>query len=101
MESRQPFGYPIHQWLTFKQARHEGVREEGEKGSQVDFTKRTPRDDDEEHGTISMLKTYYVFNGQQSDGLEPIPTRELVDIDEGDVNQLSDRFIVATQSTSV
>ena len=32
-----------------------------------------------------MLKTFYVFNVQQIDCLERIPTPELVDIDEGDV----------------
>ena len=45
-----------------------------------------------------MLKTFYVFNVQQIDGLERIPTPELVDIDEGDVNQLADRFIAATKA---
>jgi antirestriction protein ArdC len=86
------FGYPTHQWLTFKQALDmKACVKKGEKGTQVVFTKRIPRDDDDEHGTISMLKTFYVFNVQQIDGLERIPTPELVDIDEGDVNQLADR----------
>ena len=93
------FGYPSHQWLTFKQALDmKACVKKGEKGTQVVFTKRIPRDDDEEHGTISMLKTFYVFNVQQIDGLERIPTPELVDIDEGDVNQLADRFIAATKA---
>jgi antirestriction protein ArdC len=93
------FGYPTHQWLTFKQALDmKACVKKGEKGTQVVFTKRIPRDDDEEHGTISMLKTFYVFNVQQIDGLERIPTPELVDIDEGDVNQLADRFIAATKT---
>ena len=93
------FGYPTHQWLTFKQALDiKACVKKGEKGTQVVFTKRIPRDDDEEHGTISMLKTFYVFNVQQIDGLERIPTPELVDIDEGDVNRLADRFIAATKA---
>jgi len=70
----------------------------GEKGTEVVFAKRIPRDDDAEHGTLSMLKTFYVFNVQQIDGLERIPTPELVDIDEGDANQLADRFIAATKA---
>ena len=93
------FGYPTHQWLTFKQALEmKACVKKGEKGTQVVFTKRIPRDDDEEHGTISMLKTFYVFNVQQIDCLERIPTPELVDIDEGDVNQLADRFIAAAKA---
>ena len=84
---------------TFNQALDmKACVKKGEKGTQVVFTKRIPRDDDEEHGTISMLKTFYVFNVQQIDGLERIPTPELVDIDEGDVNQLADRFIAATKA---
>ena len=74
-EAASAFGYPTHQWLTFKQALDmKACVKKGEKGTQVVFTKRIPRDDDEEHGTISMLKTFYVFNVQQIDGLERIPT---------------------------
>ena len=65
------FGYLTHQWLTFKQALEmKACVKKGEKGTQVVFTKRIPRDDDEEYGTISMLKTFYVFNVQQIDCLD-------------------------------
>ena len=75
------FGYPTHQWLTFKQALDmKACVKKSEKGTQVVFTKRIPRDDDEEHGTISMLKTFYFLNLQQIDGLERMPTPELARI---------------------
>ena len=42
-------GYPTHEWMTFKQAldKKACVRK-GEKGTQIVFTKRIPRDEDDE-----------------------------------------------------
>src|SRR5277367_5101059 len=47
-------GYPTHSWMTFNQAieRKACVRK-GEKGTQVVFTKRIPREDDDERRPIS------------------------------------------------
>src|SRR5580700_3285058 len=62
-------GFPSHEWMTFKQAseRKAGVRK-GAKGTMVVFTKRIKRDEDE-HATLSMLKTYHVFNVEQIESL--------------------------------
>jgi len=88
-------GYPSHEWMTFKQAteRKAHIRK-GSKGMMVVFTKRIPRDDDDERAAISMLKTYHVFNVAQIEGLpeSPIPTSTIAPI------EAAERFIAATKA---
>ena len=88
-------GYPSHEWMTFKQAiEKKAAVKKGSKGTMVVFTKRIPRGDDDEHATISMLKTYHVFNVEQIDGLPEIPTRTstVTPI------ETAERFIAATKA---
>ncbi len=88
-------GYPSHEWMTFKQAIEKKTNvKKGSKGTMVVFTKRIPRNDDDEHPTISMLKTFHVFNVEQIEGLpetlSPAPTVAPIDAVE--------RFVVATKA---
>jgi antirestriction protein ArdC len=66
----------------------------GSKGTIVVFTKRIPRGDDDEHATISMLKTYHVFNVEQIEGLPetPHPISTIAPI------EVAERFIAATKA---
>src|SRR5207248_1753584 len=76
-------GYERHQWLTFKQAKELGAKvRKGERGTIVVFTRTVSVGDDEDPQTVSMLRTYSVFNVAQVDGLtdpplepEPEPNR--------------------------
>src|SRR5271156_1813234 len=92
------YGYPTHQWITFRQALEmKACVRKGEKGTMVVFTKRIPRDEDDERGAISMLKTFYVFNSAQIDGLRELaPTTNPDEIS----NRLVavDPFIAATKA---
>lgn len=79
-------GFASHQWLTFRQALAGGghVRK-GERATYVVFTKRISVGDDDDAATISMLRTYAVFNLAQIDGLaeaileQPIHPEPLVE----------------------
>jgi antirestriction protein ArdC len=53
-----------------------------------------PRGDDDEHATISMLKTYHVFNVEQIEGLPETPqsTSTIAPI------EAAERFIAATKA---
>ena len=66
-------GFTHHLWLTYKQATEKSARvRKGEKGTHVVFTKklRVKDRETEEDKTVSMLKTYVVFNMAQVDGYE-------------------------------
>jgi antirestriction protein ArdC len=81
-------GFPTPQWLTFKQALAAGghVRK-GERSTMVVFTKRISIGDDDDPETISMLRTYAVFNIAQADGItdplfaQPVGPEPLADAD--------------------
>lgn len=89
-------GYEKHLWLTFKQAIDQKARvRKGEKGTQVVFTKRMRRDEDDDRKTFSMLKTFYVFNISQIEGL-PDETAPLSEPIVG--YEPAERFIEATKA---
>src|ERR1700692_1154202 len=59
-------GYERHQWLTFKQAKALGAHvRKGEHGTIVVFTKTLSVGDEDDRQTVSMLRTYSVFNVAQ------------------------------------
>jgi antirestriction protein ArdC len=63
-------GYERHQWLTFKQAQDlGGMVRKGEHGTVVVFTKKIVVEDDDDARSVSMLRTFVVFNVAQIDGL--------------------------------
>jgi len=74
--ARDAFGYASNGWMTFRQAHAKGgtVRK-GEKGTPIVFMKplRIKEPEADEEKTIRMLRSYYVFNTEQIDGL---PTAE-------------------------
>jgi antirestriction protein ArdC len=62
---REAKGYPINEWVTFKQCQALGgnVRK-GEKSTHVIFVKKlTIKDEQDEERLIPMMKAYSVFNG--------------------------------------
>jgi len=68
-------GYPTNGWMTYRQALSMGGQvRKGERGATVVFTKRYRINGvEDEEKTISMLKTYTVFNSGQIDGLPDPP----------------------------
>jgi len=71
-------GYPTHEWLSFKQAlAMDACVRKGEKGTTIVFVKKIPNADAEaELKSITVLRTYSVFNVSQIDGLTPTPPTE-------------------------
>ncbi len=66
-------GYPTHEWMTFKQALalNACVRK-GERGTSIVFVKKLVREEENaDPKSITVLKTYSVFNVAQIDGLLP------------------------------
>jgi antirestriction protein ArdC len=87
-------GYDRHQWLTFKQAKALGAKvRKGEHGTVVVFTKRVSIGDEDDEQTVSMLRTYFVFNVAQIDGL---PERPVEVIPEPERLANVEDFITAT-----
>jgi|SRR3984893_1905496 antirestriction protein ArdC len=69
--------HPTHGWMTYRQAQQlQAQVRKGEKGTTVVFTRRLNLKEDEEEKTISMLRTYTVFNVAQMDGLPPAKAPE-------------------------
>ena len=89
-------GYERHHWLTFKQAKALGAHvRKGEHGTIVVFTRTLSVGDEDDRQTVSMLRTYSVFNVAQIDGLadqelEPEP------LDDGIARV--ETFVAATQA---
>ncbi len=94
-------GYTRPGWLTFRQAAALGARvRKGEKGSHVVFVKRMdmPDDDaDDEEATksVSIIKSYVVFNLCQIDELPEAYTHEPEDLPEYERIELAESFIAA------
>lgn len=68
--------YSCDQWLTFKQAKQLGgsVRK-GERGTTVVFYKKILKmDENNETTSFSVLKNYTVFNVEQCEDIEPLPS---------------------------
>jgi antirestriction protein ArdC len=90
--------YPTNGWLTFQQAREKGAHvRRGEKATEVVFTKRLTIKDKEsdEERQISMLRSYYVFNEAQVEGLTIDAYQPPRKTDEDRYSQ-ADAFIRAT-----
>jgi antirestriction protein ArdC len=90
-------GFPSHEWMTFKQALEKKVSvRKGEKGTQVVFTKRVAikQELNEDDKQISMLRTYFVFNVSQIDGLTVPAIKESLN----DQHERSEHFIAATKA---
>jgi antirestriction protein ArdC len=75
-------GYGSNRWATYKQVQGRGAQvRKGEKATEIVFTKKLKvkdRETDEER-QISMLRSYYVFNLEQIDGLTIDDVPELPD----------------------
>lgn len=76
-------GYTSNRWLTFKQAKAlSGTVRKGEKGTlcvfyksiEVDSKTRVDSNGDPEKDIIPLLRTFYVFNLDQIDGLDELKT---------------------------
>jgi len=96
---RDAKGYDSNCWMTFKQAKEKGgcVRK-GEKATEVVFTKKLRVRDKEtdEEKQISMLKSYYVFNSQQIDGLPTEATTASEEVDNPELrHQRAECFVTA------
>lgn len=91
-------GFSSSHWITFKQARELGgnVRR-GEKGTTITFYKPWKKiHDDGEEEVIPLLKTFTVFNFEQTENLpEPKPTAIINDI------KRVERIDEAIQSTGI
>ncbi len=78
-------GYQDERWLTYKQARELGCQvKKGEKGVQIKYHKfpdpdAPPKLDKEGNEVPQFPQTFFstVFNGQQIEGMPPMPTRQL------------------------
>ena len=72
-------GYQDPRWLTFKQARDlGGTVRKGEKGSRIVFWKMIPRkkgDPEDEDNVFPLLRSYTVFNLEQTEGCD-VPDME-------------------------
>jgi antirestriction protein ArdC len=67
---RDEHGYPMPEWMTFKQAKEKGASiRKGEKGTAVVFAKPLTINESEDERTIFVHKIFYVFNVAQIDGL--------------------------------
>jgi antirestriction protein ArdC len=68
-------GYECRTWLTYRQAQEMGAHvRKGEKSTLIVFTDRVTKTEKDETGQeqtreIPFLRHYYVFNGEQIDGL--------------------------------
>jgi antirestriction protein ArdC len=91
---REAKGYPINEWVTYKQCQALGgnVRK-GEKSTHVIFVKKLLVKDDDEERKIPMMKCYSVFNVGQCEGLpQNVPEPELP---EHERNERAEQFFAA------
>jgi antirestriction protein ArdC len=89
-------GFSRHQWVTFKQALALGGKvRKGEHGTMVVFTKKLRVGEDEDERLISILRTYFVFNVDQLDG---VPERDLELPPEPARMDKAEDFIAATKA---
>jgi antirestriction protein ArdC len=90
-------GYETHQWMSFQQARMRSASvRKGEKGTQIVFTKRLPKNEEGDKRAFSMLRTYNVFNVAQIDGLPP--PKEPEELSEPVRHERAETFIKATNA---
>lgn len=82
-------GYKTNEWATFKQIKAmNGTVDKGEKGTTIFFFKPTKiKEIDEEKGeetekTIPMLKTYLVFNKDQTSLKDTATSNEILELEE-------------------
>ena len=93
-------GYGGNAWVTYKQAKGKGAQvRKGEKATEIVFTKKLKVKDreTEDEKQISMLRSYYVFNLEQIDGLTIEEVPELPD--DKTRHHKAECFIAATGAT--
>jgi antirestriction protein ArdC len=89
--------YISHEWMTFQQARmRDATVRKGEKGTQIVFTKKLLKKEDEDENQVTMLRTYNVFNVAQIDGLPP--PKEPEEMPEPIRHERAKAFIQATNA---
>ncbi|QDT91752.1 ArdC family protein [Gimesia algae] len=103
--SRMRQGFQSKWWGTYKQIQQLGANvKRGEKGTAITFYKNIPvknkkTADEESEKTIPLLRTYHVFNVEQTDGLDQLRVGQgdsTTDI--GDYHQEADALIDATEA---
>lgn len=98
---RSAQGYERNGWLTYKQAQAAGAHiRKGEKATEVVFTRklRIKDKETEEEKQISMLRSFFVFNAAQVDGL-PVPNeRAALPVTTEERHRGADYFIDATHA---
>lgn len=92
-------GYPTHEWMTFKQALELGANvRKGERGTSIVFVKKLTKEDPdaEEPKSLTVMKTFAVFNVAQIDGL--VPTASPAEIERPPPNDYVEAFVKATRA---
>ena len=99
-------GYECRTWFTYGQAQAMGAHvRKGEKSTLIVFTDRVTKTEKDETGQeqtreIPFLRHYYVFNGEQIDGLPEKFTLETDDVrTPHERNERADRFFASTGIT--
>ena len=99
-------GYQSPYWMTFKQAlAMKGTIRKGEKATQVVYADKLTKEEPDEKGelqtkVIPFLKSYYVFNASQIDGLAPkfYEKPEVAILNPETRNQAIDQFFANTKA---
>jgi len=91
-------GYPTHEWMSYKQAEALGAQvRKGERGTSIVFVKKIVKPEEEaEPKSLTVLKTFAVFNVAQIDGLIPTAAPDVVE--RPPPNERVEAFVKATKA---
>ena len=95
-----------NRWLTFNQAKEKGWKiKKGEKGVPIvkfvdhEFSKEIENEQGEKEiakEKALVAKTYFVFNGEQIDGIPPLEKKEAAEIDLGRADSMIEALVERT-----